>query len=313
MIHYVIHARNAGFFSNLNGAINRLYYTLAPRDTGEVSWRVDQLREGPHIVAQTQFPYGTVEDGNLWTRFFEPLPLAAGNAAGSEVREIWELEHQGWCFGSYHAAARRACRLYVPGRQGWRRVFHDVFRRYIRPRPEVLERAAQFRRTHVTGPHTVGVHIRNVRHSQEQVGQEAYGVPHFAQAIRRLYGGEIPTIFLATDSDDVIRAMHDEFGRAVVYQTDVMRTPAGEDEQLHFFRQGDIRFGQDVLSDSLLLAACDRLIHVTSNVATAVALFNPDLDLHYVGRFEPTSRVLWDQMWGRIRRALPRPRTVGVP
>jgi hypothetical protein len=152
----------------------------------------------------------------------------------------------------------------------------------------------------------VGVHIRNVRHSQEQVGQEAYGVPHFAQAVRRLYGGELPVIFLATDSDDVIQAMRDEFGPAVVYQNDVLRTPAGEDEQLHFFRRGDVRLGQDVLSDGLLLAACDRLVHVTSNVATAVALFNPDLDLHYIGRFEPTPRVLWDQIWGTLRRALPR-------
>jgi hypothetical protein len=305
MIHYVIHARNAGFFSNLNGVINRLHYALTPQDTAEVSWWVDQLREGPQIVAQTQFPYGTREDGNLWTRFFEPLPFAAGNAAGGQVRAIWELEHQGWCFGSYHAAARRACRLYAPGRQGWRRVFHDVYRRYIRPRPEILERAARFRRTHLAGRHTVGVHIRNLRHSQEQVGQEAYGVPHFAQAIRRLYGGDLPAIFLATDSDDVIQAMHDEFGPAVVYQADVLRTPAGEDEQLHFFRQGDIRFGQDVLTDGLLLAACDRLIHVTSNVATAVALFNPDLDLHYIGRFEPASRVLWDQVWGTLRRVMP--------
>lgn len=304
MFHYVIHARNAGFFSNLNGVLNRLYHTVQPQDTCEVHWRVDSLREGNRIVAQTQFPYGAVEDGNLWLRFFEPLPEAAGNATGGPVREIWELEHQGWCFGCYHAAARRACRLYAPGRQRWRRVFHDVYRRYVRPRAEILERAARFGRKHLAGQPTVGVHIRNARHSQEQVGQEIYGVPQYAEAIRRLYGNDLPTIFLATDSDDVIQAMHAEFGRAVVYQEDVLRTPRGQAEQLHFFRQGDVRFGQDVLSDGLLLAACDRLIHATSNIATAVALINPDLNLHYIGRYEPAFRVLCDQLWGRVRRSL---------
>jgi hypothetical protein len=307
MIHYVLHARNAGFFSNFNGVVNRLHYTLAPQDTCEVSWRVDQLRDGRHIVPQTQFPYGTVEDGNLWTRFFEPLPLAADGTPRGQTREIWELEHQGWCFGTYHAAARRASRLYAPGRQQWRWNFHDVYRRFIRPLPQVLERAARFHRTYLAGRHSVGLHIRNVRHRQEQVGQEAYGVPDFVQAVRRLYGAEVPTIFLATDSDAVIQAMHNEFGQAVVYQTDVVRSPAGEDEQLHFFRQGDVRFGNDVLSDGLLLAACDRLIHVTSNVATAAAFINPDLDMHYIGRFEPPARVLWDRLVGAVRRARPWP------
>jgi len=305
MFHYVIHARNAGFFSNLNGVINRLYYTVQPQDTCEVSWRVDQLREGAQIVAQTQFPYGTVEDGNLWTRFFEPIPSAPGNAVGGEVRDIWELEHQGWCFGCYHAAARRACRLYAPGRQGWRRSLPEGYRRSIRPRPEILDRAARFGRAHLARRRTVGVHIRNVRHSQEQVGREGCGVPQYAQAIRQLYGSDLPTIFLATDSDDVVQAMRAEFGRAVVYQEDVRRTPTGEDEQLHFGRQGDVRLGQDVLSDGLLLAACDRLIHATSNLATAVALFNPDLELHYIGRQEPAFRVLGDQIWGRLSRVLP--------
>ena len=235
---------------------------------------------------------------------FDTRPDRIKSPATGEIRDIWELEHRGWCFGPYHAAARRASRLYAPGRQLWRRTFHGVYRRYIRPLPHVLERAAKFHRTYLAGRHTVGVHIRNVRHSQEQVGQETYGVPHFAEAIRRLYGGDVPSIFLATDSDAVIQAMHDAFGQKVVYQTDVVRTTAGEDEQLHFFRQGHVRFGHDVLSDGLLLAACDRLIHVTSNVATAAAFINPDLAMRYIGRFEPAARVLGDRALGAARRAL---------
>lgn len=292
--HYRMHARNGGFFSNFNGVINRLKYTVGPGDTCEVCWHANGVYCRGRTVPQSQFPYGTAEDGNLWLRFFEPLPFQAAPDVKYVTKDIWELDHAGCYFGSYRAWAKRQCRLYSPENIGWRSKFHDVYRQYVKPLPHIVHRVREFQSTHFADGNTVGVHIRNAKHGIEEIGKEAYDVSHFSAAIRTIYGQQTPTIFLATDNEAVIREMRDEFGSHVVYQKDVARS-ALNDTELHFNRQGDTRLGDDVLSDALLLASCDRTIHTNSNIATAVAFMNPAIQMHYIGRFEtPLQAALCD-------------------
>ncbi len=252
----------------------------------------DRLYWRDRLVPQSQFPYGTVDDGNIWLKFFEPLPCQPDPYVNYTRREIWELDHHGWFFGSYRGWGKRACRLYSPENSEWRSLFHDVYRRCIRPVTRITERVDRFRSKYLENKTSVGVHIRNGRHSVEQVGGEVYDVSHFAEAIRDTYGSRIPTIFLATDKDVVVRDMQDEFGDAVVYQQDVIRSAIDDDEQIHWNRTGNLQLGDDVLSDALLLASCQRMIHTTSNVATAVALMNPHIDMHYIGAYERAPLVM---------------------
>ena len=270
----------------LERGINRLHYTLTPQDTCEVSWRVDQLPKDRTSSLRHSFPTAPSRTGICGRGSLNRYPGPPGTrpAALSARSGSWSIR----------AGALAAITL----RHGGPAVCMP---------PAARNGDGSFT-TSIAGTFGPGRKSSNGRPgSPDLPGGPAYGGrPHPQRAAQPGTGrsgslrspalrpgrpatvrGEVPVIFLATDSDDMIQAMRDEFGPAVVYQTDVLRTPAGEDEQLHFFRREDVRFGQDVLSDGLLLAACDRLIHVTSNVATAVALFNPDLDLHYIGRFEP--------------------------
>ncbi len=257
-----------------------------PPDTAEVSWRGGPVAvRAPDIVAQSYSRTALARTGICGRGFLNRFPSPPGTRPAARFARSGS-----W---STRAGASAVITLRRP-----------PCLPPVRPRPPGMAASLSRRSLLVHsapagnprtgcpvspdppgGPAHRGRPHPQLRHSQNRSVRKPTE-SRTSPGLRRLYGGDSPVIFLATDSDDVIQAMHDEFGPAVVYQTDVLRTPAGEDEQLHFFRQGDVRFGQDVLTDGLLLAACDRLIHVTSNVATAVPLFNPDLDLHYIGRFD---------------------------
>ncbi len=309
--HYRMHARNAGFFSNFNGVINRLKYAVGPGDTFEVCWNANRVYWKDRPVNQTQFPYGTAEDGNLWLKFFEPIPFDVDPHLQLTTQDIWGYDQEGWCFGSYRAWGKRQCRLYAPGNAGWRMEFHRVYRDYVTPLPRITTRVEEFRKQHLENRDSVGVHIRSIQHSFEELGNEAYDVGHFAAVIRQTYGNALPTIFLATDNEEVIRDMEEEFGSRVVYQSDVIRS-ASNAEEVHLDRPGDSRLGDDVLSDTLLLASCRRMIHTSSNIATAVAYINPTIQMDYLGRYETpwelalsqTRRLFEVRPWGRrLQRA----------
>ena len=292
---YVIHARDAGFFSNFNGVINRLGSTVCQDDIAVVNWQANQVVRDGTVVAQTQFPYGTPADGNLWNQFFEPLPFVPNRTTGYQTRDIWEIDHCGMCFDTFRAWGKRACRLYSLNNQHWRQKYHAIYNRYVHPRAYIKERVDSFRGKYLNQPDCVGVHIRHGGHSVEQINKYVYGVPHFVAAIRQQYGQRVPAIFLATDQEDVIQEMRDEFGAAVVFQENVQRVAGGDAEQLHFDRKGAVELGADILSDALLLASCKRLIHVTSNVASAVGFINPQIEMRYTGHFEPAAKLFWSR------------------
>jgi hypothetical protein len=289
---YVIHARDAGFFSNFNGVINRLANTVGQDDIGVVNWQANQVVRDGVVVRQAQFPYGAPADGNLWNRFFEPLPFVPNRSIHYQQRDIWEIDHCGMCFGTYRAWGKRACRLYSLNNQRWREKYHAVYKRYIRLRPGIMERVESFRRQYLNRSDCIGVHIRHAGHSVEQINKHVYGVPHFVAAIRQQYGQQIPVIFLATDQEEVIQEMRAEFGKAVIFQENVRRVLSKDARQLHFDRIGAVELGADILSDVLLLASCQRLFHVTSNIASAVGFMNPKIEMCYTGDFESSTKLL---------------------
>jgi hypothetical protein len=61
-----------------------------------------------------------------------------------------------------------------------------------------------------------------------------------------------------------------------------MRASTLASGQLHHGNEAPTtKLGEQVLIDCLLLARCDVLLHVTSNLATAVGYINPELRMIY--------------------------------
>jgi hypothetical protein len=273
----IIRPWNSGFFSNFNLVVNNLYWRLG-RDgirAAIVDWRA---------TADTpEFSYGSEEDENLWPRFFEPLTFEYFPAARRETN----------FYASLNITAFFAYAAYKLGWR-WRRVYNRLYRRYIRIRPSILERADRIYSSAMASRYCVGVHYRHPAHDCECL----YPIPPpevFIERARRMLPKTRPwAVFLATDLGPVVEAFRIAFGEALVVQPGVGRASSASEEEVH--RQGapGLELGEQVLIDCLLLARCDAMLHVTSNIATAAGYINPRLKMVYC---ETPTQAIYGYLW----------------
>ena len=138
----------------------------------------------------------------------------------------------------------------------------------------------------------VGVHYRGTDHADELPGNALVPIELFIETVRKVLqrkrGGEA-VVFVASDSKEAVTTLRGalESEARVVSAADVVRREKLDDVVAIHRQTGEgRRKGGEVLVDSLLLAACDELVHAQSNVALFAAYTNPRLRLHYLGHRE---------------------------
>ncbi len=264
----VICSRNGGFFSNFNCVLNNLERHLGKGgvSAAEVSW--------PAQRDLVHFSYGRPEDGNIWLHFFEPLAFPEFPPTRVEVRE----------YATWGATQITAIDAYATYKLNWRwrRIYHRLFTKHIKIKSFLLDRVEAIARDRMAGRFCIGVHYRNPRHTSE--------CPHtiptaeeFVARVRDLTPKRKPTaVVLASDFEPAVELFRKAFGEALVVQPDVTRAASLATDQMHHGVVAPaICLGEQVLIDCLLLARCDVLLHVTSNVATAAGYINPKLRMVY--------------------------------
>ncbi len=264
-----------GFFSNFNLVMNHLVCSLdLDRIRAiEVDWRVDASMLG-RPDRECHFCFGLPEDGNLWERLFFPLPF---------VPRWYYQKIRTNRYRDYALTGEEAYHLYR-GDPAWRQTYHRAYQRFIRPRPPIEARAAEIDSKVPRQKYRVGAHVRHEGHSYELPGGESPALGQYFRAIESLCdeSGDDYVVFLATDVEAVVEAFSERFGARLVVQAGVTRQPTHDDPELHVDHpHPDIKLAEDVLIDALLLARCDALVHVTSNVATAVGYMNPGIRMVY--------------------------------
>jgi hypothetical protein len=278
----IVRPHSAGFFSNFN----KVMTCFVLNKGGRVF--VDWTLESP--VAH--FPYGTSGDGNVWNAFFERLP-----SIGSNARTVHEYPHdQGLVTGI------NAYILYK--RTKWRSVYHEAFRQNVRVRPHLIKRTDDVLGG-LDSHFKIGVHYRHAGHNVET----PFPVAPVDEVVRRIYrvAGKRSdwVVVLATDVAATADRFKREFGDRLRLQDQVGRSTG--DEQFHETTNHHSVFnGEAILVDALLLSRCDVLLHVTSNVATAVSYLNPAVKLVYLEtpwqRILATARWYWRMMRRQTRR-----------
>ena len=277
----VISPRNGGFFCNFNCVLSNIDRYLGKDGiTGaEVVWRTQ--------ADITHFMYGRTEDGNVWLHFFyqlqfDDLPADRIVVAGFPEHDVFRIT---WidAYATY--------RLGI----GWRRKYHALFNKFIKIRPFLVDRADTLFRAGMAGRFCVGVHYRNPLHARECLRPIPPPEVFVARARRLLPAGRPAAIVLASDFEPAVDAFRAAFGDALVVQPEVTRAASLSQDQLHHAAaHPGLALGEQVLVDCLLLARCDVLLHVTSNVATAAAYINPKLRLVYCEtRAEAVRGTLW--------------------
>ncbi len=156
------------------------------------------------------------------------------------------------------------------------------------------------------GRFMIGAHVRHPSHAVEQPGLAVPGVEVYLERIRSLLRDRhIPEdssgwgLFLATDQDRVLARFRDQFGDRVTAFQSFRRTTAEEDNRFQALapteqaRDGNqlqhlvaadsgswsTAMAEEVLLDALALSQCSAVLHVVSNVATAVAFMNPGVQM----------------------------------
>ena len=147
-------------------------------------------------------------------------------------------------------------------------LFQALFQLHIRPRPEILATAADFRARHLADGSVTAVHVRG--------SDKVLEVPDVGGANRRCFDladavPESHQLFLMTDDAGVADAFRRRYGERLVL-TDSRRT--ADATGIHYHRGEDgLTLGREVMVDLLLALEADRFIgNGRSNVSALIAV-----------------------------------------
>lgn len=257
----VVRARPAGFFSNFNQVVCHLHGSLGRGGVKAIAvdWTVRD---------QAEFAYGTAADGNLWDRFFEPLAFDSFPASVKLAEGFPDLMMT-QAYAMTHMGSR------------WRRRYHGVFRKHIRISPAIAARAEGLMPV-AGGDFLIGVHYRHPAHAIELI----HPMPpprQFIDFVHRLAPRDGRWfVVLATDMAEAAEQFRDAFGNRLVIQPGTVRIARTSEVETHSGgAEPSAALGEQVLVDALMLAHCNALIHVSSNLTTAVGYMNPRLRMVY--------------------------------
>lgn len=310
----LVPAHDGGFFSVFNTFLSHLTWSVRDRDVHMVlpDWDVSRLLERISPKGILSFCYGQPDEGNLWLRFFEPL-FGLEDADMNSEQFLYEnsripVDH----FNHWREPLLthiNAYHLYRhPDFYRIRRQYHAVISDHLRLRPHLQSRVDEFCEAKFQDKLMIAAHVKHPSHVIEQ--------PDAAMANARTYIDRVYAalerhgtsrsdggwgVFLATDQDRVVNLFQDEFGERLAWYPDVRRTTAAEDEAFESLSPEEqaqeghqvqhlvatnpsswsTRMADEVIIDMLTMSRCHTLLHVVSNVSTAAAFFNPELELEF--------------------------------
>lgn len=310
---HVVRANDGGFFSVFNRFVSILVWERGL--TGDTlvipDWRISSMIRHYGHDRFTSFCYGSPADGNIYLKLFEPLPyeqvrveqyddddwLTAGSVYRDDYNEKLEP----------NLTYIHAYKLYRDADfPAWRERYHSVVAKYVKLQPRIADEIDAVAREYLDGHFVIGAHVRHPSHAIEQPGGRVPTVDlfkeHIDQQIRIAEASQPKPvrIFLATDQSSVVEYFRGCYGDRLVW-IDATRTTAEQEKyfeslpdeekmtegfQIQHIMAADksknsIRMAEDVIKDTWLLARCDVFVHITSNIATAVAFLNPRSKMVY--------------------------------
>ncbi len=307
----VCEAYDAGFFSIFNSFMSHLVWQEREDRCHAVlpDWNVERLDRRLGGRAKS-FCYGQPGDGNLWLKLFAPL-FGATDAEMQDEDWLWRHAEAP---AFRHNEKREPLLTYTHAYklyqsrdfEAWRRQYHRVLSEQVRLRPELQAEIDAFAAAHLATPVLIAAHVRHPSHTVEQPGGRIAHTETYIERVRdevRKRGADPNgpgwAVFVATDQDRVLHRFRAEFGDRAVFYPEARRTRADEDaafdaltpeqqnregHQLQHLVAADRenwnwRMAWEVVRDAYTMARCDCLLHVVSNVSTAVAYMNPRMEM----------------------------------
>jgi hypothetical protein len=284
--------RDAGFFAQVQFAINQIRYAEARR-------LIPVVHYGADSIDGTNPYYEEAAGPNVWEYYFEPVAgltlddaRALAARAGRRILtlshwELWRLHHWEptsvftYPYGYFRVVDDKTTHLDARWWAAQRAEGRRLVGRYVRVRAEIRERVERYVAEHWRTP-MLGVHLRGTDKDDVGAGPRLSRIvppaEYFPLIDDHLDRHRDAGIFVATDQsqfrDEIVR----RYGDRVVWcaemlsasEANVFKTgPAGG--------RGNRAKGEEVLVDALLLARCDRLLKCTSAVGEFAQYFSRTL------------------------------------
>jgi len=250
---------DSGLCSNIT-CVAHVITQLKPAETFDVLWTRRPIG----------FTYGMPGDKNVWDRFFEPIVCDDGIEPTLVTHHSWRLPPVTTPTPANSYASSRGHRVFRLPR--WRQGYHKAWSAWMHPLPHIVQRAESFAEQ-FRSRRVVAVHFRNPReHSAEDFQGQSVQIDDYIAAAEAEEGD---LFFVATD-DPVAHDYMKKRWRQRMLSQDVTRDLRG----VHRVNKDNgILIGEEVLSDVLLLAKCDVLVHRNSNIVLVACFVNPSLKL----------------------------------
>lgn len=311
----VVPAHDGGFYSVFNSYVSHLAWSLQDDRCHMVlpDWDQTRMSERLGTDERESFCYGKFSDGNIWTRLFDPVFGCSDDELddreflyGRAVRPDFAFNEQleplltySNAFDLYHS----------PTFPRFRRQYHAALQAHVRLRPELQAEIDEFTQEHVAGRRLLAAHVKHPSHVVEQpTALMAAQAAYFGYVDRYLAEQDIPVssddwrIFIGTDQEAVIADFRDRYGHHVICHPEARRTTAEEDRVYQEVARENpavvgyqvqhlvaaspdnwsVDMARDILRDSFTMAQAELLLHIVSNVSTAVSYLNPDLRMQFV-------------------------------
>ena len=282
MVKLIHQMHGAGFFSNFNAVINRLLYDV---EGGRCSaYEVNWYKSSEELTR-----YHNPAVPQLWTEFFEPVVVDGAHSDEKFVRGYasYAMTHVGAYF-----------HLYTQG-SSWRDEYNRVYKKYIRLKPHIQDEISSYYSAHMKDKHCIGVHYRNPIHDRENPWPGPSAERFIEMVQQQMVPDKENVVYLATDVESAIEPFKEVFGDALLVRKNVTRS-TGHSKEVHADQQTPANgLARDVLLDCLLLAKAEKLIHITSNVATAVGYINPKLKMIYA-RYDDNDERAFEPVLYRV-------------
>lgn len=235
-----------GFFSIFFSVIGALdYYDRSAKDCTGIS--VEFGNQGLY--------YDRSHGLNWWNYYFEPIHFGDQN----NKRTIDLNQFSTFALEALYIMPYERC--------------HELIKKYVRIKPHIEQKVNDYLHQNFKHHSVIGVHYRGTDKALEAALLSYDKVIN--EIKKEIEKNPRAKIFVATDEDKFLKAMHTNFpGR--ILSIDAIRSTNGR--PVHYSFGAKYQKGEDALIDAILLSHCYILYRTTSNLSAASVRFNPAIE-----------------------------------
>jgi hypothetical protein len=245
-----IKSTRAGFFSNFRGTVSAFK-------------KCESLESIPYVLWHNNIYYDKNYGDNVWDYYFEQ-PMGNTKIGDETIEQDFSWKSESWT----------------------RDEMNRLINKYVKLKPEIINEIDKIYNTDFIGKNVLGVHIRLTdKKTTPSENKTIISCEHYIKEINKYVSkNKNCFIFVATDSDEYIGTLKNEYGDKIILFNDILRGKGNKGVHIDGSPNG-YKKGKDVLIETILLSRCNFLIKGISNVSLCSLFFNKGLDSFNVASY----------------------------